>query len=103
MGLPRRAGPLILGVLFSATALLGGVAFMGLLPAIILGSLAFGGLAFGLGLFATATAVVLPSMLAVVRARLAWRTWMLYTSMYESRLFVCCLHSSVLDAARAPH
>jgi len=67
--LPRRAGPLILGVLFSGVALAGGVAFMGLLPAIILGSLAFGGLAFGLGLFATATAVVLPSILAAVRLR----------------------------------
>lgn len=45
----------------------GGIAFIGLLPAIIVGSLAFGAAAVGLGVFATATAFVLPSIFALVR------------------------------------
>ena len=93
--LPRRAGPLILGVLFSGVALAGGVAFMGLLPAIILGSLAFGGLAFGLGLFATATAVVLPSILAAVRLRAVLAALVLWSAAQRrgagaGHLILCC-------------
>ncbi|KAK9831496.1 hypothetical protein WJX81_002794 [Elliptochloris bilobata] len=59
-------GPLIWGLLFTSVVAFGGVAFIGLLPAIIMGSLAFGAAAVGLGLFATATAVVLPSVFALV-------------------------------------
>ena len=66
---PGRAGPLIWGLLFMSAVTFGGVAFVGLLPAIIVASLAFGAAVVGLGVFATATAFALPSIFALVRRR----------------------------------
>ncbi len=69
----HRPGPLILGLLFTSLAVFGGVAFIGFLPAIIMGSLAIGAAAIGFSIFAGATAMVLPSLFAVVRYATLWQ------------------------------